>query len=256
MIIIPTIDLRDGQVVCLLRGNPNAQTTYANDPAATAEAFATQGVEWLQVVNLNGAFGETEGAKKSLAATQAILDRVNIPVQVGGGVRTVEDIELLLNMGASRVILGTIIIDRPRQLVDIVARFGAKQLVASVDVDAEQGTIVTHGWRKDQVIDPIQLGQRLQTIGLTHIICTDINRDGAMTGANIALAEELACHSELQVILAGGVATISDIEQAKTAARGRIYGLAIGRAFYTGDIEVTAALAAAQATRNRSHHSF
>ena len=242
MIIFPAIDLRNGQCVRLLHGDPNAQTTYSNDPAGVAENFAEAGAEWLHVVNLDGAFGEKQGAQKNIIAIQSILDRVDIPIQVGGGIRSVADIERILDMGASRVILGTMVVDRPRQIVDIVARFGASQIIVGIDVDATVGRVATHGWRNVSNVDAIDLGKQMAGMGLTHVVYTDISRDGALTGANIEACRIMGEQTRLQVIVSGGVAGLDDIRRAKDAARSNIHGIIIGRALYTGDISLTDAL--------------
>lgn len=246
MIIFPAIDLRNGQCVRLLHGDPQAQTTYSDDPASVAEAFVDDGAEWLHIVNLDGAFGEKEGAQKNIAAIQAILDRVDVSVQIGGGIRSNDDIKALLDMGANRVILGTMVVDRPRQILDIVARFGARQIVVGIDVDAKDGRVATQGWRNISNIDAIQLGKQMYAMGITHVVYTDISRDGALTGANIEACKYLGQQTNLQVIVAGGVASLDDIRRAKAAARSNIHGVIIGRALYTGDIKLPEALATAR----------
>jgi len=242
MIIFPAIDLRNGQCVRLLHGNPDAQTTYSDDPAAIAEKFAEAGAEWLHVVNLDGAFGEKEGVQKNLVAIQAILDRVDIPIQVGGGIRANEDIENLLEMGVSRVILGTIAVDRPRQVLDIVARFGSSQIIVGIDVDMAEGHVATHGWRNISNTNAIELGRQMRSMGITHVVYTDISRDGALTGANLEACRLLGEQTQLQIIVSGGVANLDDIRQAKRYRRSNIHGVIIGRALYTGDINLAEAL--------------
>ena len=241
MVIFPAIDLRNGQCVRLLHGNSDAQTIYANDPASIAEKFAEEGAEWLHVVNLDGAFGEKEGAQKNITAIQAILDRVSIPIQVGGGIRSGDAVERLLDMGATRVILGTMVVDRPRQIPDIVARFGAEQIVVGIDADSADGRVATHGWRNISNIDAIELGKQMQALGITHVVYTDISRDGALTGVNLEACQRLAEQTRLQVIVSGGVASLDDVRRVKTAGR-NMHGLIIGRALYTGAIKLSAAL--------------
>ena len=246
MIIFPAIDLRNGQCVRLLHGNPDAQTIYSIDPAGMAETFVAEGAEWLHVVNLDGAFGEKAGAQKNIAAIQAILDRVDIPIQVGGGLRTPGDIEHLLDMGVTRVILGTMAVDRPRQVLDIVARFGPEQILVGIDVDSSDGRVATHGWRNISEIDAIAFGKQMRAMGVTHVVYTDISRDGALSGANIDACKLMGEQTRLQVIISGGVAGLEDIRQARFAARSNIHGVIIGRALYTGDIKLADALRVAR----------
>jgi phosphoribosylformimino-5-aminoimidazole carboxamide ribotide isomerase len=242
MIIFPAIDLRNGQCVRLLRGNPDAQTTYSDDPASIAEKFAEAGAEWLHVVNLNGAFGEEGGAQKNIAVIQAILDRIDIPIQVGGGIRSSHDIERILDMGVTRVILGTIVVDRPRQIPDIVARFGPEQIMVGIDVDGVDGRVATHGWRNISNVDAIELGKQMHAMGITHIVYTDISRDGALSGVNLKACQHLAEQTRLQVIVSGGVASLDDVRRVKDAAHRNIHGLIIGRALYTGAVKLPEAL--------------
>jgi phosphoribosylformimino-5-aminoimidazole carboxamide ribotide isomerase len=245
MLIFPAIDLRNGQCVRLLYGDPNAQTTYSDDPAAIAERFVEDGAEWLHVVNLDGAFDDKAGAQKNLTAIQSILDRVDVPIQVGGGIRTIEDIEIALDMGVTRVILGTLAVDRPRQVLDIVARFGPTQIIVGIDLNSADGRVTTHGWRNVADIDGVAFGKQMRSMGITHALCTDISRDGALTGANLEICKLVGEQSGLQVIVSGGVASLEDVRQAKLAARSNIHGVIIGRALYTGDIKLPDAIAAA-----------
>lgn len=241
MIIFPAIDLRQGQCVRLLHGNPDVQTTYAEDPVQIAEQFVEQGAEWLHVINLDGAFGDATGSAKNLEAIQSILDSIDIPIQVGGGIRSLENITYLLNMGVTRVILGTMAVERPRQILDIIARFGAEQIV--VGIDARDGKVASHGWRNISNLTAIEFGQQMHSLGVTHTIYTDIARDGALTGINLEASKLMGQQSGLKVIISGGVASLDDIKQAKAATDSNIVGIIIGRALYTGNINLPEALA-------------
>lgn len=240
MIIFPAIDLRHGKCVRLLHGDPNTQTTYADDPSEVAAQFEEDGAEWLHVVNLDGAFSDQAGANQNENAIQSILDRVDIPLQVGGGIRSVEDIERLLSMGATRVILGTIAVERPRQILDIIARFGAEQIV--VGIDAKAGMVATHGWRNLSDETALAFGKEMRSMGVTHTVYTDISRDGALTGINLGACKLMGQQTGLHVIISGGVAGLDDVRQAKAATASNIEGLIIGRALYTKDITLSQAL--------------
>ncbi len=239
MILFPAIDIRHGKCVRLLHGDPTAETVYADDPAEVAASFETAGAEWLHVVNLDGAFGETEDTRTA-DAIQAIIDRVEIPVQLGGGIRSITDIEKALEMGVTRVILGTMAVERIRQMPDILARFGAKQIVIGVDTRGDK--VATHGWQKTSNLDAINFGKEMRAMGVTHIVHTDISRDGALSGINLHASLALADATSLRVIVSGGVAGLNDVRWAN-AAGGKIEGLIIGRALYDGTFTLPDALA-------------
>ncbi len=239
MILFPAIDIRHGKCVRLLHGDPNAETIYADDPAEVATQYQEQGAEWLHVVNLDGAFDDPSGDTATDDAIQAIVDRVDIPVQVGGGLRTFADIEYVLNMGVSRVVLGTFAVERTRQLPDVLGWFGPEQIL--VGIDAREGMIATHGWQKISDVSAIEFGKEIRAMGITHVVHTDISRDGALTGINLPASVALAEATGLRVIVSGGVASLNDVRWAN-AAGGNIEGLIIGRALYTGAFTLPEAL--------------
>jgi phosphoribosylformimino-5-aminoimidazole carboxamide ribotide isomerase len=247
MQIFAAIDLKNGQCVRLRQGDPEAKTVYGDDPAAMAEKWAETGVDWLHVVNLDGAFGEPEKSAKNIDALQAILDRVNVPVQFGGGLRSPEDIARALNIGVSRVIVGSMAADRPRQMLDVLGQFGSEQVVLGLDV--KDGKVATHGWRQLAETDALKLVQLIQTAGLTHVIYTDISRDGMLNGINIEATVALvragnAAHSErrFKVIASGGVAGIEDVRRVKAVEHEGVEGLIIGKALYTGAVDLAEAM--------------
>ncbi len=248
MNIFAAIDLKDGQCVRLTQGDPNAETVYSQDPAAIAETWQTIGVDWLHVVNLDGAFGDPEKAAKNIDALQAILDHVDTPIQFGGGLRSPEDIEQALAMGVSRVVVGSLAADRPRQMLDILGKFGPEQVVLGLDV--KEGKVATHGWRKLAETDPIKLVQLIYTAGLAHVIYTDISRDGMLTGVNVEATVALAragnpdpqARRRFQVIASGGVASIEDIKRVKAVEHEGIEGVIIGKALYTGAVDLAEAM--------------
>jgi len=243
MIIFPAIDIRRGNCVRLLHGDPNKETIYSDDPAEVAAAYQEQGAQWLHVVNLDGAFDDPSGDTATDDAIQAIGDRVDIPVQVGGGLRTFADIEYVLNMGVSRVVLGTFAVERLRQLPDVLGWFGPEQII--VGIDARDGMVATHGWQQTSDVTAINFGKEIQAMGVTTVVHTDISRDGALTGINLAASQQLAAETGLSVILSGGVATLDDVRQA-AAGGDKIEGLIIGRALYAGAFTLPEALEAAK----------
>ena len=252
MQIYAAIDLKNGKCVRLRQGDPAAETIYGEDPAAIAETWETIGADWLHVVNLDGAFGNPAKAAKNVDALQSILDRVNVPVQFGGGLRSPEDVALALNMGVSRVVIGSMAADRPRQMVDILARFGAEQVALGLDV--RDGKVATHGWRKLAETGPLDLVQVIQTAGLKHVIYTDISRDGMLSGINlddsVALAEAGNAApnpaQRFKVIVSGGVASLADVEVVKAHEAKGLEGLIVGKALYTGAVDMADALAVAR----------
>ncbi|MFQ5610806.1 MAG: 1-(5-phosphoribosyl)-5-[(5-phosphoribosylamino)methylideneamino]imidazole-4-carboxamide isomerase [Anaerolineae bacterium] len=245
MLIFPAIDLKNGRCVRLQQGDPQAETVYSNDPAAVAETWTEQGAEWLHVINLDGALGDETKAARNLDALQSILDRVNTPLQFGGGLRTAEDIAWVLGLGVTRVILGSIAIDRPRQLVDLLARFGPEQIVVSID--AQDGKVATHGWRNITDLEAMDLAAQLQTRGVRRIVYTDIARDGMLTGVNAEACARLATQTGLKVIAAGGVAGLEDVRRIKAVEGDNVEGLIIGQALYAGRLTLPEALKVASA---------
>jgi phosphoribosylformimino-5-aminoimidazole carboxamide ribotide isomerase len=248
MKIFAAIDLKNGKCVRLVQGDPNAETVYSEDPAEVAETWETIGPDWLHVVNLDGAFGDKEKAAKNIDALQAILDRVSTPVQFGGGLRSPEDIEEALEMGVTRVVIGSMAVDRPRQVLDILGHFGPEQIVLGLDV--KEGKVAAHGWRQLSETDPIKLAQLIHAAGLTHVIYTDISRDGMLSGVNVAASVALAragnpepgSGRRFKVIVSGGVASIEDVKKVKVVEAEGIEGLIIGKALYTGDVDLAEAM--------------
>lgn len=255
MQIFAAIDLKDGKCVRLTQGDPDAETVYSEDPASVAETWETIGVDWLHVINLDGAFGDAEKSAKNIDALQAILDRVTTPVQFGGGLRNPQDVKHALNMGVNRVIIGSMAADRPRQMLDVLGQFGPEQIVLGLDV--RNGKVATHGWRKLAETDPIKLAQQIHKAGLTHVIYTDIARDGMLSGINLEATIALAragnppgAPHRFKVIASGGVASIQDVERVKAVEAEGIEGLIIGKALYAGKVDLAEAVRVAHGEGN------
>ncbi len=252
MEIFAAIDLKNGKCVRLKQGDPDAETVYGDDPARIAEQWAEIGTDWIHVVNLDGAFGDAAKAAKNVNALQAILDRVTVPVQFGGGLRSPQDVEQALNMGVSRVVIGSMAADRPRQMLDILARFGPEQIVLGLDV--RDGRVATHGWRQLSETDPVNLAQQIHMAGLAHVVYTDISRDGMLTGPNIEATVALAqagnppdAAHRFKVIASGGVADLDDVRRVKAVETEGIEGVIIGKALYTGQVDLAEAMRIAHA---------
>jgi phosphoribosylformimino-5-aminoimidazole carboxamide ribotide isomerase len=248
MQIFAAIDLKDGKCVRLTQGDPAAESIYSDDPTAVAETWETIGADWLHVVNLDGALGNVEKSAKNISALQAILDRVTAPVQFGGGLRSRDDITQVLSMGVNRVIIGSMAADRPRQMLDIVAQFGPNQIVLGLDV--KEGKVATHGWRRLADTSALDLIELIHTAGLRHVIYTDISRDGMLSGVNLEASVSLAeagnasenPSHHFKVIVSGGVASLEDVRRVKAEAHRGLEGLIIGKALYTGAVDLAAAL--------------
>ena len=233
-IIYPAIDLRGGKVVRLKEGDPARMTSYSDDPAETARRWLDAGASWLHVINLDGAFGESDNANR--AALESIL-KLGASVQFGGGMRSLNAIEDVLNLGVTRAILGTIAIEQPDMVADALKRFGAEHV--AVGIDARDGLVRTRGWKDDSGIKAIDLALQMRTFGVATIIFTDIRRDGLGSGLNIPSTRELAEVSGLDVIASGGVHTLDDVVAAKDAG---LAGCIIGRALYDGTVDLERAL--------------
>ncbi|WP_340301196.1 1-(5-phosphoribosyl)-5-[(5-phosphoribosylamino)methylideneamino]imidazole-4-carboxamide isomerase [Roseobacter sp. HKCCD5988] len=236
MILYPAIDLKDGQAVRLYKGEMEQATVFNDNPAAQARAFVDAGCEYLHLVDLNGAFA---GAPINGAAVEAILADVDVPTQLGGGIRDMATIEMWLTRGISRVILGTVAVENP-DLVREAARHFPNQI--AVGLDAREGRVATRGWAEETDIMVTDLAKSFEDAGVAAIIYTDINRDGAMAGPNIEATEALARATTLPVIASGGVSSLADLIALRDT--GVIAGAISGRALYDGAIDLAAALAA------------
>lgn len=239
MIVYPAIDIRRGRVVRLVHGDPERETVHGDDPVAVATRWRDAGAEWLHVVNLDGALGE---AAQALDVLQAIA-ALGVPVQFGGGLRSLDDAARALDAGASRVILGTLAVREPEQAGEAVARFGADAV--AVALDARGDRVATHGWQQVSAWTPAELGRRFAEMGVRHALFTDVSRDGDLSGVAVEATAALARETGLAVIASGGVAGLDDLRALRAA--GDIAGVVIGQALYTGALRLEDALEAAKA---------
>jgi len=236
MILYPAIDLKDGACVRLLRGDMDKATVFSQTPADQAAQFEEDGFSWLHIVDLNGAF---EGKPVNAAAVKSILARVKMQVQLGGGIRTLEMIDTWLTAGVSRVILGTAALKNP-VLVKEACRLFPSQI--AVGIDAVGGKVAVSGWADVSDMRGTELAKRFEDAGVAAIIYTDISRDGAMQGANVAETVALASSITTPVIASGGVSALADIKAYKNEEASGIEGVIIGRALYDGAIKAREAL--------------
>jgi phosphoribosylformimino-5-aminoimidazole carboxamide ribotide isomerase len=243
MIVFPAIDLRHGRCVRLQRGDPNAETVYGDDPAEMALHWVAQGASWLHVVNLDGALGDQTADAPNVRSLQEICQAVTVPIQFGGGLRSFTDIKSALDIGATRVVLGTVAVTDPVQVVQAIERFGAERIVAGLD--GRDGRAAIHGWQVDAGEAIVTLAQRLVALGIGRVVVTDIARDGMLSGVNLAATVDLARQTGLKVIASGGVRDLDDIRQLKAAEPLGIEGVIVGQALYSGALDLRQALAAA-----------
>lgn len=215
MLVIPAIDLRQGKSVRLAQGNKDAVTIYSDDPVGIAEEFVRDGARLLHVVDLDAAFSETSSANRTVL--NDIVRATNTPIQFGGGVRSVKDIEQLLELGVYRVVIGTMAVESPEMLSEMLRLFGPGRVV--VGIDARQGRAVTHGWETSQSVDALALSRRVADAGVERIIYTDVGRDGMLTGVNIEQTCRIAEESGLKVTASGGVSSLDDIHRLAATAR-------------------------------------
>ena len=237
MILFPAIDLKEGRCVRLIQGDMAQATVFNDDPAAQAEAFARQGFAWLHVVDLDGAFA---GRPMNAAAVEAILRRVTIPVQLGGGIRDLRTVEGWLAKGMARVIIGTAAVRDP-DFVREAARLHPGRI--AVGIDAKDGRVAVEGWAETSSMTAEDLGRRFEDAGVAAIVYTDIARDGILTGLNIPATLALAQAVSIPVIASGGLASMADIERLLEPDCARLAGAITGRALYDGRIEPAEALA-------------
>jgi phosphoribosylformimino-5-aminoimidazole carboxamide ribotide isomerase len=235
MILYPAIDLKDGRCVRLLRGDMATATVFAEDPAAQARAFVTAGCRWLHLVDLDGAVA---GRPVNAAAVAAILAAVDVPAQLGGGVRDVATLEDWLDRGVARVILGTAAVRDP-EFVRAAARAHPGRV--AVGIDARGGRVAVAGWAETTEMDAVDLARRFEDAGVAAIVYTDIERDGALAGPNVAATAALARAVAVPVIASGGVASLDDIGALK-ACGAPLDGVIAGRALYEGRLDLGAAL--------------
>jgi len=236
MILYPAIDLKDGQAVRLFKGEMEKATVFNDDPAIQAMEFVEAGCDWLHLVDLNGAFA---GEPVNAAPVEAILERTEVPAQLGGGIRDMATIERWLSKGLARVILGTVAVENP-SLVREAARAFPGQV--AVGIDARQGRVATKGWAEETDVLATDLARSFEDAGVAAIIYTDINRDGAMQGPNVEETAALANAVSIPVIASGGVSSIEDLKALKSCGA-PLNGAISGRALYDGAIDLKQALA-------------
>lgn len=232
--LFPAIDLRSGQVVRLAQGDPNRQTTYADDPVVVAQRWQAEGATWLHVVNLDGAFGQTTSVNSAMLPR---LTQLGLKVQFGGGLRDEAAVQRAFEAGVTRVVLGTAAIENPALVEWALKQYGDERV--AIGIDARDGLVRVKGWLEATPLTAIELGQRLYAQGARWCIFTDVARDGLGTGVNVAATTALAEKTGLRVIASGGIKTLADVRAVQAA---HLPGLIIGRALYEGHLTLASAL--------------
>ncbi|MDZ5474139.1 1-(5-phosphoribosyl)-5-[(5-phosphoribosylamino)methylideneamino]imidazole-4-carboxamide isomerase [Bacillus sp. 31A1R] len=234
--IYPAIDMRGGKCVRLLQGDYNKETVYGDSPFHMAEQFATAGSDWIHMVDLDGA---KDGKKVNDTYVIQAAQQLKAKVQIGGGIRTEEDILHYLNNGVARVIIGSIAVSNPEFAIDMIRKYGSQIVVG---LDAKDGYVATHGWLDTSEVRAVDLGKRFADAGAETFIFTDIATDGMLSGPNLKAVEQLAIETGKEVIASGGVSQLADLVALKELADKGVKGAIVGKAIYEGRFTVEEAL--------------
>ena len=234
MILYPSLDLQAGNVVRLKQGDRARQTVYSSDPVSVARRWLDAGAEWLHVVNLDGAFSIVNDNERVVN----LLANCGVPVQFGGGLRSLDDVRRAFDLGVARVVLGTLAIEQPDLINAVIEQWGAEAL--AVGLDARHGKVTTRGWQHVTDLTPTDLGRDMVARGARHALYTDVSRDGELSGVNVTATVELARTTGLQVIASGGVTSLGDITALRDSRR--VAGAILGTALYEGLIDLAEAI--------------
>ena len=233
MLLIPAIDLRNGFCVRLLQGESDKETVYSNDPAAMAVTFEEAGAKRLHLVDLDGAF---QGEGINISSIRSILKNVSIPVQIGGGLRTEEDIDKMLDLGVSSVIVGTMAVKHPDVLEKLLKKYTDEQIILGIDVRNRKVSI--EGWKESTKIQDVKFALRWKNSGIKRVVFTDISRDGMLSGPNLAALREMAELTSLKIVASGGISSIDDLEKLKTLEPNGVDQAISGKAIYEGKLDL------------------
>lgn len=239
MLAIPAIDLRQGKCVRLTQGRKETAIAYDGDPVKVAEDFERAGARMLHVVDLDGAFSESNKRNRDVLRDLALA--VSIPVQFGGGLRSIKDIEQAVSLGVARVVIGTLAVESPDMLAKIVRQFGGEHV--AVGIDARNGQVVTRGWETEEQMSALTLARRVAATGVERIIYTDVQRDGTLIGVNIDQTRLIAEASGLKITASGGVASLEDLERLRTIMHCGVDSVIVGKALYEGRLTLPDAIA-------------
>lgn len=237
MLILPAIDIIEGKAVRLYQGDYDRMTVYSDDPVEVARGFAEAGAEWVHMVDLEGA---RSGETPNLEVVRRVAKETQLHVEIGGGIRSMNTVARYFDAGVSRVILGTAAVTDPGFVAEAVGSYGE---MAAVGVDLRDGRVAIRGWTEESELDAFDFCRTMQGLGVSTIICTDISRDGAMRGTNLELYRTLSEQLHIDIIASGGVSSLEDVRRLREMG---LAGAIIGKAYYTGDIQLVEALAVAR----------
>lgn len=233
MNIFPAIDLIDGCAVRLFKGDYNQKTVYSDNPVAVAKSFADAGAQYIHIVDLDGA---KDGSNANIDVVRSIVEQSGLKAEIGGGIRSMQAVEKYLNLGVMRVILGTAAVTDPEFLMQAVNKYGEK---VAVGVDIKDGKVAIKGWTELSKRDCFDFCSNLEKIGVKTVICTDISKDGVMSGTNIELYKKLSSEYKMDIIASGGVSSLDNV---RTLTQMNMYGAILGKALYTGSIDLKEAI--------------
>lgn len=237
MLIFPAIDLYEGKAVRLFKGDYANMTVYSDRPLEIARDFEAAGAKYIHMVDLEGA---RDGSTPNIKAVAEVAEKTDLFVEIGGGIRSMETVERYFSVGVDRVILGTAAVTDERFLREAIARYGEK---IAVGVDIKDGAVAIRGWTESSGIDAFTFCEKMQAMGVQTLICTDISKDGAMMGTNRELYRKLSDRFSLQIVASGGVSTLDDVTALSSLG---LYGAIIGKAYYTGAIDLRQAIEVAE----------
>jgi phosphoribosylformimino-5-aminoimidazole carboxamide ribotide isomerase len=238
MLIIPAIDLRNGRCVRLAQGRKGSETTYDDNPIKIAQKFDLKGARMLHVVDLDGAFSESNSRNREVLGE--LIAAINVPIQFGGGVRSIEDAGSVLSLGVSRVVIGTIAVESPEMVARMLQMFGDEAIV--VGIDARDGQVVTRGWESSERITALAFAKQVAEAGIKRIIYTDTQRDGMLTGVNLEQTRLIAESSRVKVTASGGISSLKDIEDLAALSRWGVDSVIVGKALYEGRFDLKEAM--------------
>ncbi len=233
MQLIPAIDLKNGSCVRLLQGNSDKETVYSNDPAGMAVKFEESGAKRLHLVDLDGAF---QGISSNISSIRSILKNVSIPVQIGGGLRTEEDIDNMIDLGVSSVIIGTMAVNLPDVLEKLLNKYTDEQII--LGIDSRNRKVSIEGWKEGTEIQDVEFAKRWKNFGIKRVVFTDISRDGMLNGPNLVALREMAEYTGLKIVASGGVSSLEDLEQLKKLEPYGVDQVISGKAIYERKIDL------------------
>jgi phosphoribosylformimino-5-aminoimidazole carboxamide ribotide isomerase len=237
LLIIPAVDLRDGRCVRLTQGRKDDAKVYDGDPIEIALSYQASGAGMIHIVDLDGAFSDPNSRNRQVL--RKIISRIETPLQFGGGLRSLEDVAQVIQLGVNRVVVGTLAVESPDVLVKLVDRFGSR---VCVGIDARDNQVLTRGWEKREMITAVELARRVAAVGVERIVCTDVVRDGMLAGVNLEQMCTLSRESGLRVTASGGVSSLADVRRLRSVTESGVDSVIIGKALYEGRFSLKEAI--------------